>query len=287
MLLRPLLFALLAIQGIGAQIKKQEHKDFRTPQEIELEQVVLKMRAQFKQHYRSDTTDFYTVEAVAQINQTPFYSFKGTCLLKSVSPIGCESTYQFDKAKFDTYQQAENAIFKKERNPREQIPFYLTSVFGQLEHFYENYAFLNRKDFQFKLEETSDKANYILHFRSQNPKLPLLGSLTLTKKECRPITLEYHLLSDYTFEMSSDNFNYKQSTGYTVKVLKEVVKITFQETNGVFVVSQYESDYRFKNESKDTSVTIQGDVGHSVIKMSKTTNEVKICKKDFDIDILE
>ncbi|QYS90843.1 hypothetical protein JJC04_13055 [Flavobacterium covae] len=104
---------MLAIQGIGAQIKKQEHKDFRTPQEIELEQVVLKMRAQFKEHYRSNTTDFYTVEAVAQINQTPFYSFKGTCLLKSVSPIGCESTYQLDKAKFDTYQQAENAIFKK------------------------------------------------------------------------------------------------------------------------------------------------------------------------------
>ena len=287
MLLRPLLFALLAIQGIGAQIKKQEHKDFRTPQEIELEQVVLKMRAQFKQHYRSNTTDFYTVEAIAQINQTPFYSFKGTCLLKSVSPIGCESTYQLDKAKFDTYQQAENAIFKKERNPREQIPFYLTSVFGQLEHFYENYAFLNRKDFQFKLEETSDKANYILHFRSQNPKLPLLGSLTLTKKECRPIILEYHLLSDYTFEMSSDNFNYKQSTGYTVRVLNEVVKMTFQETNGVFVVSQYESDYRFKNETKDTSVTIQGEVGHSAIKMSKTTNEVNICKKDFDMDILE
>lgn len=287
MLLRPLLFALLAIQGIGAQIKKQEHKDFRTPQEIELEQVVLKMRTQFKQHYRSNTTDFYTLEAVAQINQTPFYSFKGTCLLKSVSPIGCESTYQLDKAKFDTYQQAENAIFKKERNPREQIPFYLTSVFGQLEHFYENYAFLNRKDFQFKLEETSDKANYILHFRSQNLKLPLLGSLMLTKKECRPITLEYHLLSDYTFEMSSDNFNYKQSTGYTVRVLNEVVKMTFQETNGVFVVSQYESDYRFKNETKDTSVIIQGDVGHSVIKMRKTTNEVNICKKDFDMDILE
>ncbi|WP_444626152.1 hypothetical protein ACSLMH_04400 [Flavobacterium columnare] len=287
MLLRPLLFALLAIQGIGAQIKKQEHKDFRTPQEIELEQVLLKMRAQFKQHYRSNTTDFYTVEAVAQINQMPFYNFKGTCLLKSVSPIGCESTYQLDKAKFDTYQQAENAIFKKERNPREQIPFYLTSVFGQLEHFYENYAFLNRKDFQFKLEETSDKANYILHFRSQNPKLPLLGSLTLTKKECRPITLEYHLLSNYTFEMSSDNFNDKQSTGYTVRVLKEVVKMTFQETNDVFVVSQYESDYSFKNETKDTSVIIQGDVGHSVIKMRKTTNEVNICKKDFDMDILE
>ncbi|OWP85611.1 hypothetical protein BWK60_13190 [Flavobacterium covae] len=278
---------MLAIQGIGAQIKKQEHKDFRTPQKIELEQVLLKMRAQFKEHYRSNTTDFYTVEAVAQINQTPFYSFKGTCLLKSVSSIGCESTYQLDKAKFDTYQQAENAIFKKERNPREQIPFYLTSVFGQLEHFYENYAFLNRKDLQFKLEETSDKANYILHFRSQNPKLPLLGSLTLTKKECRPITLEYHILSDYTFEMSSDNFNYKQSTGYSVRVLNEVVKMTFQETNGVFVVSQYESDYRFKNETKDTSVTIQGDVGLSVIKMSKTTNEVNICKKDFDMDILE
>ncbi|QYS90842.1 hypothetical protein JJC04_13050 [Flavobacterium covae] len=53
--------------------------------------------------------------------------------------------------------------------------------------------------------------------------------------------MEYHILSDYTFEMSSDNFNYKQSTGYTVRVLNEVVKMTFQETNGVFVVSQYES----------------------------------------------
>ncbi|WP_213068836.1 hypothetical protein [Flavobacterium columnare] len=63
--------------------------------------------------------------------------------------------------------------------------------------------------------------------------------------------------------------------------------MTFQETNDVFVVSQYESDYRFKNETKDTSVIIQGDVGHSVIKMRKTTNEVNICKKDFDMDILE
>lgn len=287
MSIRLTLFSLLFLNTVLGQIKQQEHKDFRTKKEIEQELVIQKMKTHFKNDYVFSKNGFYSVNVNTTINAKPFYTFKGISTLQTLSPIDCESTYFLDKEKFEEYKNSENAIFKGERAPAEQIPFYAVSVFAQLENINKNYSFLNRSDFVYTLQENIDKQYYHLTFRSLNDKLPIVGKMLLSKKNYLPKSLDYTIASEYTFNMSSDNFNYKKSTGYVVKVILEKIAMTFEETNGQFKVATYQSEYQFKNMQGDTSTTINGDEGYSKIQLERYNETPKICKTAFNLLTLE
>lgn len=281
-------YSFLLFTGIAsAQIKKQEHKDFRTPKEIEQEKVILKMKEHFKKNYLFAKDDFYAVEANSTVNNTPFYTFRGNSKLQEISPISCESKYELNKEKLQQYKQSENSIFKKERAPREMIPFYLVAVFSKLQDIYNNYNFFYAKDFSYNLIQNGNTEFYELSFRSKNPKLPISGKIILDKKTYVPASLQYAIDDDYTFEMASDNFNYKKSTGYSVKVIKEWVKIDFKNIENQFIVSKYESEFEFKNEQNTQQQSIDGDSGFSKITLEHSNQKPKICTQTFDLNNLE
>jgi hypothetical protein len=288
MVLRLIILSVLFINSISGQIKKQAHKDFRSPKEIEQEKVITEMKKHFKNDYLFTQKDFYKIDADLSVNKNPFYLFNGVSKLKEVSPIECESKYQLDKEKVEAYKQSETAVFKKERAPRDMIPFYLVSVFSKLENIYENYTFFSAIDYSYNLKDTNPSDDfYQLDFQSKNPKLPITGAIVLDKKTYMPKSLTYNITSDYTFDMSSDNFNYKKSTGYLAKVTKESVKIEFQNKGNQFMVSKYSSEYGFKNIPNNSQEMSNGDEGFSKINFELFPTEPKICKENFNFNILE
>ncbi|MDI9310270.1 MAG: hypothetical protein QM535_08640 [Limnohabitans sp.] len=270
-----------------SQIKKQEHKDFRSPKEIEQEKVITKMKEHFKNNYLFAKDDFYAITVNSTVNNAPFYTFNGNSKLQEISPISCESKYELNKEKLQQYKQAENSIFKKERAPREIIPFYLVAVFSKLQNIYENYNVFYAKDFSYNLIQNGNSEFYELSFRSKNPKIPVSGKIILDKKTYIPQSLQYSIETDYTFEMSSDNFNYKKSTGYLVKVVKEWVKIDFKNTGNQFIVAKYVSEFEFKNEQNNQQQSINGDSGFSRITLEHTEQQPKICHQTFNLNNLE
>lgn len=278
---------LLFTSIVFGQIKKQEHKEYRTPKEIEQEKVVQQMKASFKNNYALSNNDFYKISSNLTINNNPFYSFDGLSKLQTISPIDCESKYDLDKEKMDEYKNSETSIFKRERAPREAIPFYLTSVFTKLENIYANYPFFSETEFSYNLQSHNDSEFYHLTFKSKNQKLPIQGKIVLYKNSFTPKSLEYLITSDYTFIMSSDNFNHKKNTGYNARVLKELVKIEFKNTGNQFSVSKYQSEFEFKNEQSATQEQINGDLGNSQITLEYVNQEPKICNPTFNLDNLE
>lgn len=288
MYLRLLLVLFFISNVCFAQIKQHQHKDLRSPKEIELEKVLSNMKDQFKNNYLFSKNDFYSVNVNSTINNIPFYFFKGISQLQEITPIDCESKYELNQEKTQAYKQAENSISKSERAPRGMVPFYLVSVFSKLENIYENYNFFYTKDFSYNLVKTkSSDAYYQLAFQSKNPKLPISGVIILDKKTYTPLSLKYNLTSEYTFEMSSDNLNYKKSIGYLARVKKEIVKIEFKRSGNQFLVSKYESEYEFKNEQNNELQPINGDSGYSKIAFELYPNEPKICKQSFNLSNLE
>ncbi|WP_136666954.1 hypothetical protein [Flavobacterium sp. H122] len=282
-------YSLLLFTSIAfSQIKKQQHKDFRSPKEIEQEKVITEMKKHFKNDYLFTQNNFYKVDANLTVNNTPFYLFNGISKLKEISPIECESKYQINKEIIEAYIKSENAVFKKERAPREMIPFYLVAVFSKLENIYENYHFFSAKDFNYNLTDTNPGDDfYQLTFQSKNPKLPVRGKIILDKKTYSPKSLTYNITEDYIFEMSSENFNYKKSTRYLAKVIKESVKIEFQNSGNQFMVAKYESEYNFKNSQNNSQEISNGDEGHSKIAFELYPNEPKICNENFNLNTLE
>lgn len=288
MVARFILLSFFFINCTWAQIKKQEHKDFRSPKEIELEKVVTEMKKQFKNNYSFDENAFYKVGATVTLNNLPFYLFTGISKLTAISPIACESTYQLDKERQEAYTKAENAIFKKERAPRELVPFYLPAVFAKLENIYDHYKFFSAKDYQYSLVPSSNEATlYELAFQSKNPKLPIAGKIILDKKTYTPVSLTYHNTSEYIFEMSAENFNFKKNTAYVVNVTIEMVTLEFQNVGNQFIVSKYSSEYGFKNILNDPQALANGDEGLSKISLERQTNEPKICNEKFNLDTLQ
>lgn len=286
MKIRLTIIVFFLIQNCFTQIKKQEHKDFRTAKEIEQETVIQKMKDNFKNNYLFLNNDFYSIDSNLSINGNSFYTFKGIGKLNTISPIDCESKYALDKEKNEIYNQSENSIFKKERAPRDLIPFYLTSVFTKLENIYSNYHIFYARDFSFNLIENNNKDFYHLSFRSKNSKLPIYGKIILYKINYLPKSIEYTINSDYTFEMSSDNFNHKKSLGYTTRVLKELVQIEFQNLDNQFFISKYQSEYEFKNEQNNSQEKINGDIGNSKIILEYFGKEAKTCKENFSFNTL-
>ncbi len=284
----PLIFISIFCLNLSfAQVKKLEQKEFRSSKEIEQEEVIQKLRENFKLHYLFSKNEFYLVDATATINNNPFYTFKGISKLQAITPIDCDSKYANNKQKMEAYKQSENSVFKVERAPRELIPFYVTSVFLQLENIYENYNFFSERDFSYNLLDIADQEYYHLSFLSKNPKLPISGKIVISRKNYYPKSLEYTISSDYTFEMSSDNFNYKKSVSYTARVLKELVSIDFIEKDKLFTIQKYQSEYQFKNEPKDKKIDLNGDIGYSKIQLEYYGKEPKVCKTSFDLNTLE
>jgi hypothetical protein len=168
------------------------------------------------------------------------------------------------------------------------VPFYLPAVFAKLENIYENYYFFSAKDYNYNVTESSPEDTvYQLTFQSKNPKYPISGKIMVDKKTYIPKSLTYNNTTDYIFEMSSDNFNFKKNTSYWAKITTETVQIDFQSTANEFIVSKYTSAYGFKNIQNDSQEISNGDEGHSKLIFELFPTEPKICKENFNFNILE